>query len=335
MNARDDPAVWALHVEETDIDRLAQSQAGWSLRYDQLTGGPFASDIQLAQLPGVRLVLERTNRGVRQRGQLGAGGYGFAMALDLPGGAFFAGQRLAHDSIMMGRGEDLDLCTPAGCALIGVVVDGELLRPLWQHLYCKPLPHWLEKQVAVTAAPACATAVRELHVAALARVRTLPSLLNDAAAVLQLRDAVLLEWIEAIPSSVDALGVDSVAARRQLVDRACEAMLARRDEPLSLLALCRSVGASPRKLGYCFQEVLGISPAKYVRALRLNAARRALKLADDPRAGVQDIAARFGFWHFGQFSLDYKRQFGELPSATLHAARGGTARANVAASSGV
>ena len=32
---------------------------------------------------------------------------------------------------------------------------------------------------------------------------------------------------------------------------------------------------------------------------------------------VQDAAARWGFWHLGQFSRDYKRQFGELPSQTL------------------
>jgi AraC family ethanolamine operon transcriptional activator len=41
----------------------------------------------------------------------------------------------------------------------------------------------------------------------------------------------------------------------------------------------------------------------------------------DAHTGVQDVAARWGFWHLGQFSLDYKRQFGELPSATLRAAR--------------
>ena len=33
-------------------------------------------------------------------------------------------------------------------------------------------------------------------------------------------------------------------------------------------------------------------------------------------ATVQGVAARWGFWHMGAFSADYKRQFGELPSAT-------------------
>jgi len=38
---------------------------------------------------------------------------------------------------------------------------------------------------------------------------------------------------------------------------------------MELLALCRAVGASPRKLAYCFQDVLGMSPARYLRLMRL------------------------------------------------------------------
>ena len=34
-------------------------------------------------------------------------------------------------------------------------------------------------------------------------------------------------------------------------------------------------------------------------------------------ASVQDTAARWGFWHGGQFADDYRRQFDELPSQTL------------------
>ena len=100
---------------------------------------------------------------------------------------------------------------------------------------------------------------------------------------------------------------------------ACALLLAQHDTPLSLLAVCREVGASPRKLSYCFQDVLGLSPARFVKATRLNAVRR--ELAQGAREGspqsVYDVAARWGFWHFGHFSSDYKRQFGELPSQTL------------------
>jgi AraC family ethanolamine operon transcriptional activator len=76
------------------------------------------------------------------------------------------------------------------------------------------------------------------------------------------------------------------------------------------------VGTSRRKLNYCFQDVLGTSPVKYLRSLRLNGVRRALRQAS-PGVTVQDIASHWGFWHLSQFAQDYKHLFGELPSATL------------------
>jgi AraC family ethanolamine operon transcriptional activator len=98
-------------------------------------------------------------------------------------------------------------------------------------------------------------------------------------------------------------------------------MLARPDEPMSILDVCKGIGASRRKLNYCFQDVLGSNPIHYLRAVRLNRVRRELKQCIDEQIGMYDIAVKWGFWHFSQFSLDYKRHFAELPSETLRRAR--------------
>ena len=89
------------------------------------------------------------------------------------------------------------------------------------------------------------------------------------------------------------------------------------DEPLTVEDLCRVLAVSRRTLQYSFQEVLQINPVSYLRAMRLNGVRRALKAADPARQSVQDIAARWGFWHLSHFANDYRRMFGELPSETL------------------
>ena len=64
------------------------------------------------------------------------------------------------------------------------------------------------------------------------------------------------------------------------------------------------------------RDVLGTTPIKYLRSLRLNSVRRALRQAA-PGETIQDIASHWGFWHLSQFAQDYKHLFGELPSATL------------------
>lgn len=307
---------WVHAAHAVDIDELAATQPDWRLQYDQLSKGSFVGSLQHVRLPGVRLVVERVSRAVRQRGQIGPRDVGFALGLSSVGAGYFHGQRLDSDSIMIGRGDELDLTTPDDYLLIGMVVSGDLLSEVWQHLYQKPWSSWLDQKVVVQARPGTAEHVRAVHLRVLGSIAKDPALLRDSQALLQLRDAILVEWLEAIPERVDTSELHSIDARRRVVDRVCELVLGQPDHPPTLLKVCSDVGASPRKLDYCFRDVLGISPAKYLRAVRLNGVRRELRRAAESSATVHDIAARWGFWHMGAFSADYKQQFGELPSMT-------------------
>lgn len=314
-------AVWHLTAESSDVDAFAAAQSDWALQYDQLSAGRFAGHLHHVQLPGVRLVHERANCATRQRGMLGCGHVGLAMGLDLAGHAAFSGQALDGDSIMIGPTEHLDLCVPAGYGLIGIVVDVELLSDVWRQLYHKPLSPWIDNQVVVQARPEPAQALRQRHRSAMAQIAAQPALLQDARAVMHVRDALLMEWIEAIPAQVSTDDLASAAARKRVVDRACALMLERPDEPPTVLQICRRIGTSPRKLDYCFRSVLGSSPARHLRTMRLGGARRDLLRASS--GTVQDVAARWGFWHLGEFAAAYRRQFDELPSHTLRRASPG------------
>jgi AraC family ethanolamine operon transcriptional activator len=65
-----------------------------------------------------------------------------------------------------------------------------------------------------------------------------------------------------------------------------------------------------------------MAPATYLRAIRLNGARRDLCNASPETRSVQDVAAAWGFWHLSQFATDYRKLFGMKPSDTLKAAVG-------------
>ena len=194
------------------------------------------------------------------------------------------------------------------------------LNPLWESMYQKPLAAWLERQVDLLPSAENVTALGTRHLQALQIALALAQDFPDASSRVKLRDDILIEWIEALPPSVDTSDLDSLARRKRMVDKACELMMANPDQPPSILDLCSRVGASRRKLNYCFQDVLGTSPTQYLRALRLNGVRRSLRQAGHQES-VQDVATRWGFWHQGQFSLDYKKHFFELPSETLARSR--------------
>ena len=87
-------------------------------------------------------------------------------------------------------------------------------------------------------------------------------------------------------------------------------------EPLELLDIANAVGVSARTLRDGFQQFRGVSPMQYVRQLRLERARDALRAAPlDVR--VAEIALDCGFAHLGRFAMVYKAMFGESPSETL------------------
>lgn len=71
-----------------------------------------------------------------------------------------------------------------------------------------------------------------------------------------------------------------------------------------------------RTLRDLFSKKYGISPKNYLQRLRLNAVHKLMK-AESATANITEISSEFNFWHMGQFSKDYKRLFGKLPSQTV------------------
>jgi transcriptional regulator GlxA family with amidase domain len=131
-----------------------------------------------------------------------------------------------------------------------------------------------------------------------------------------LRDAILIELVDALEAAGRPVRLDP-SARRRIVERVRELVVSQPDTPLTVLDVCRAVGASRRKLQYCFEEILGTHPAWYLRVLRLNGVRRELREHSPSNASVSDVACRWGFWHLSRFAAHYRELFGELPSDTL------------------
>lgn len=82
--------------------------------------------------------------------------------------------------------------------------------------------------------------------------------------------------------------------------------------------LARVGCVSVRTLHASFQERLGESPMAYVRRIRLGKVRAELLASDPERTRVTDVATRWGFYHQSRFAQQYRAEFHELPSATLH-----------------
>jgi AraC family ethanolamine operon transcriptional activator len=310
------------HTRSANIEQHTEQLQDWNLRYDQLDAGRFDGQFTDIRLPGIQLFVESTSRRVRQRGELMADALGVGTMLRGVGPLCVNGVRCDTDTLVACNATELDMSTPPDCVLAGLVIDAaELLDAaraldgLDRHFR----QGWL---VSMTPSAPVLTRWRQLLLDAVQAAVDPAGPLNDPVACQQLHDDLLLTLIDAMAGTLREERVQQPDQRKRIVDRACELMLSHEDEPPSLFEVCRRVGASPRKLGYCFQDTFGVSPGRYIKTIRLNAVRRELCRAEDPRMSVYDAAARWGFWHFGHFSADYKKLFAELPSETLNRARG-------------
>lgn len=152
----------------------------------------------------------------------------------------------------------------------------------------------------------------------LRRLGSLPPARRTAETRLILEDLVLA-WC---PRPDDRpLPLPSLRSRDRAVQRSLEALDSDAWIDLSPGQLCRLAKVSERTLQYAFRERFGQTPAAFLKARRLAAVRGMLVASNRPDVTVTSAAVRFGFLHFGQFSVDYRRAFGETPSATLEMQR--------------
>jgi AraC-like DNA-binding protein len=90
--------------------------------------------------------------------------------------------------------------------------------------------------------------------------------------------------------------------------------------PLTTGEIAAAAGTSERSLRRQFQRFTGQSPIAFHRHLRLEAARHAL-CDNHAKADITTAAGMHGFNHLSHFTGQYRRRYGELPSATLRALR--------------
>lgn len=313
------PAPYALRrVETDDVDAHADSLSAWGRTYDQLSPGSFTGALTEVWTSSAQVFRETTSQSMRQSCCVWPGAWWFGIPLDDQAPGSIGGRRFGIDTLAVRPGGcEFELMTPAGFDILGLVADHDALDRHAAEVEHRDLSAGLAHApvLDVGLAPRQRLAQFVLHV--LAEVGANPGVQSHPAARRMLDQAVLaaaLAQFETAPRP--ARGKFS---QQRIFASVRDHVLARADEPVTVPDLCRAFHVSRRTLQYCFQELAGMSPGAYLRAIRLNAVRRDLKDPASPHRTVQDAAAARGFWHLSQFAIDYRKLFGERPSQTLHA----------------
>ncbi len=314
-----------------DADEQARNLHGWTQTYDQLTAGRFVGRLTGLHLDDMHVFCETTSQTLRQTCEVPSDAYWFGIPADDQRVGRIGPQPIGGDSLAFQRGGvEFELLTPGGYAIFGVVVRGEVL-----HRHAEFVEHADRiGRAAIGRAAIGRAAIGQAAHTGIIPIDTqnksrfcalLAGMLDDAAnaalserARRNLQASVLSSLFElCTTASLEPVAIPARPRRQWIVSEARDYVLANRDRPIGVPELCERLHVSRRTLQYCFQDVLGLAPASYLRAIRLNGARRDLCDAAPGERTVQDVAAAWGFWHLSQFATDYRKLFGVRPSETL------------------
>lgn len=292
----------------TDVDEQARIFTGWNLDYTQISRGAFSGSSSIVSMGGVRVLVERLDKVILQRGSVPLGRIAVAVPLELNGHARLCGEASSRDSLhVFSSSQEFEFISPDQHVLANVEINVDQLANEALRSFALSL---CETGMAPVMQMSESTARRFRDVLR----RTLSITVNETARepVEPLQGAILSVLSEALESEAPDL-------KRHVAPHASHAALVaatqRRLEhaetcPLSIAELCGQLGVSRRTIQYAFQHVLNLNPVAYLRAVRLNHVRRALRAGDS----VTAAATKWGFLHFGGFAHDYRSMFGELPS---------------------
>ena len=143
-----------------------------------------------------------------------------------------------------------------------------------------------------------------------------PALVNKSSLRGSFKSEILFPIVQTLLPGVEHLVADDKSRKTKAVKRALDYIAAYPQAPCTMVELCGVTGVSERTLRYGFQDLLSVSPKKYILYQKLHQVRRNLIKEEGACKPIADIANYYGFWHLGQFAADYRKLFGELPSKT-------------------
>ena len=300
-------------VTTTDVDRLHDLAPGWVEQSFQLGRGPFEGSLHFGQTARMQFATKDWRPGLLVRGSAPKDAAVLGFPLVDSTAARIRGLTMAsHDFGYVTRGEELDFRTATRVQDLphrharggaGGVRRGRH-RPADASRSCGGNPRFFGGR-SVAGAAARRRAPRRST-----RIYRNAGKLADPLVAGWVENRILDSLLSGLPGNERRRPPGGMAA---LARRAEDYLLTNLQAPLTIRDLCQAMGASERTLHLAFRQHLGTTPKAHLKALRLNAVRRDLRTAA-PGVGVMDVAMRWGFFHAGWLSQDYRRMFGESPS---------------------
>jgi len=307
-----------LRQQFRDFDDLAKAVHGWGLDWVQLDCGPLDASLQQIATPTALFSRFRFSRKFHQRGTSPPGVRTFGLIGERSPEVAWRRHTGRSTHVLAFPANDLfEVISLPGFHGDTVSIPEDRMRSVAEAAgLADPLEQIPNRLTFIDIDPRRQMAVRN----AISRLHTAAAKgdgVSDATVISTMELDLVSALVDALQTTLSSHGTPpEPRLRTRAIRSALDHIEAHADVPPSVEEICRASGVSWRTLDYAFRDRFGVTPKRYLQALRLHQVRREMLDADRPRP-ISEVAANWGFWHMGQFAKDYRRQFGELPSETI------------------
>lgn len=288
---------WCTAITQ-DVNEQAGQLPQWQQEYNQLSDGAFRGAMTHIELGAFHLFKEQTSQALQQYCRVPDGAIWLGFSARPQRVSINQQQADANTIMVRPGGVDFELATDCHSALFGVVIA----------------PATLPGQTETAPEDFTQTLVSP-QAEALRRYMTLLFGQCENRWQSKTHEQLLVSTLSRLLYASDDAMPGPQQRHRALT--ALNDYLAQVDDEASITVaeLAAIAGVSPRALHRIWCTHYGVSVARFLQARRLNQVRRALQRNDAKRC-IADVAFEHGFYHLSQFSKQYHRLFGELPSRT-------------------
>lgn len=293
--------------------------SGWDHQYQQVGPGEFRGEMLVSQNDSLQISQNIWERSIHYRGAAPKGTIGLAVTMSCAGPAYWNGVAVSPNDVILQRaGLEADYVSGSRWdSFVMAIPEAELMQQIANFTQEDPADVLMDLEI-IHLAPQHAAQIRHY---ARDYLRTLKNCLANPQPKTELSgmgELVVKLLAQMMAHSLTQSAQQCGLAQRQELIRKIEKFDDEySDLPVQIGTLHQLTGLSSRTLQRAFNDQTGMSPLHYLKCRRLNHVRRTLHDSSPGSTLVKQVAYDFGFSHHGQFSRDYQKLFGELPSHTL------------------
>jgi AraC family ethanolamine operon transcriptional activator len=291
-----------------NFDSFKEAVTDWSLDFTILSKGDFKADFRMFTSETFLLSRETLNAKIEHSGVSPVGFRTFVIPVNYDIEFIWYNKRVSGKEILLFPKNNLiDVVTYNGLDIHLVSIKESVLFEFIEALKynnCYQLFHGEVKNILLT---------QEFSQQFF---RLANSFLNDTVSSKKLRNQQIRQLIFVLLRYIEYSDYNTCSSSQKTKEialkKAIEIIHTDYNGSFTIPNLCRRVNVSERTLFDAFKEKYKVAPSEYIKAFRLNEVKKKIYTSRD--MSISDIAGEYHFWHLSQFSKDFKKQFGILPS---------------------